>query len=141
MLIHSTPAPGSLIADRFEVIRVLGVGSTARGGVLVTDRNDDDAVRVLKVGLDDSAAARLHDEAQVLTELARHTPRVPGVVELIDGPLDLSGRKALLLTNCGEQTLSDLVRHTPLTESRLRTWGARVTGHRGGARLDRYLAP
>ncbi|NKX80098.1 protein kinase [Gordonia amicalis] len=116
------PAPGSLIADRFEVIRVLGVGSTARG-VLVTDRNDDDAVRVLKVGLDDSAAARLHDEAQVLTELARHTPRVPGVVELIDGPLDLSGRKALLLTNCGEQTLSDLVRHTPLTESRLRTWG------------------
>lgn len=116
------PAPGSLIADRFEVIRVLGVGSTARG-VLVTDREHDDAVRVLKVGLDDSATARLHDEAQVLTELARHTPPIPGVVELIDGPLDLSGRKALLLTNCGEQTLSDLVRHTPLSESHLRTWG------------------
>lgn len=116
------PAPGSLLGGRFEVVRVLGAGSTARG-VLVTDREHDDSLRVLKVGLDDSAATRLHDEAQVLTELARQSPPVPGVVELIEGPLDLGKRSALLLSNCGEQTLADVVRYTPLGETQLRTWG------------------
>ncbi|MGV9720200.1 protein kinase domain-containing protein [Nocardia beijingensis] len=116
------PAPGSLLGGRFEVVRVLGAGSTARG-VLVTDREHDDRLRVLKVGLDDSAATRLHDEAQVLTELARQSPPVPGVVELIEGPLNLGKRSALLLSNCGEQTLADVVRYTPLGETQLRTWG------------------
>ncbi|WP_063049767.1 protein kinase domain-containing protein [Nocardia arthritidis] len=116
------PAPGALLGGRFEVVRVLGAGSTARG-VLVTDREHDDRLRVLKVGLDDSAVTRLHDEAQVLTELARQSPPVPGVVELIEGPLDLGKRSALLLSNCGEQTLADVVRYTPLGETQLRTWG------------------
>ncbi|MBF6301581.1 protein kinase [Nocardia amamiensis] len=116
------PAPGSLLGGRFEVVRVLGAGSTARG-VLVTDREHDDRLRVLKVGLDDSAVTRLHDEAQVLAELARQSPPVPGVVELIEGPLDLGKRTALLLSNCGEQTLADVVRYTPLGETQLRTWG------------------
>ncbi|OLL18358.1 serine/threonine protein kinase [Rhodococcus sp. M8] len=116
------PAPGALLGGRFDVVRVLGAGSTARG-VLVTDREHDDRLRVLKVGLDDAATARLHDEAQVLTELARQSPPVPGVVELIEGPIELAHRTALLLSNCGEQTLADVVRYTPLGEAQLRTWG------------------
>ncbi|WP_051714485.1 protein kinase domain-containing protein [Nocardia rhamnosiphila] len=116
------PAPGSLLGGRFEVMRVLGAGSTARG-VLVADREHDDHLRVLKVGLDDAATSRLHDEAQVLTELARQSPPVPGVVELLEGPIELANRTALLLSNCGEQTLADVVRYTPLGEAQLRTWG------------------
>ncbi|MEU1950839.1 protein kinase domain-containing protein [Nocardia rhamnosiphila] len=116
------PAPGALLGGRFDVVRVLGAGSTARG-VLVTDREHDDRLRVLKVGLDDAATSRLHEEAQVLTELARQSPPVPGVVELIEGPLELANRTALLLSNCGEQTLADVVRYTPLGEAQLRAWG------------------
>ncbi|MDV7091093.1 protein kinase domain-containing protein [Rhodococcus opacus] len=117
------PAPGGLLSGRFEVVRVLGAGSTARG-VLVTDRDHDDRLRVLKVGLDESATARLRDEAQVLTQLAAQSPPVAGVVELIEGPLQLAARRtALLLSNCGEQTLADVVRYTPLGEAQLRTWG------------------
>ncbi|MGC5163001.1 protein kinase domain-containing protein [Rhodococcus sp. DT1] len=116
------PAPGALLGGRFDVVRVLGAGSTARG-VLVTDREHDDQLRVLKVGLDDAATSRLHDEALVLTELARQSPPVPGVVELIEGPIELAHRTALLLSNCGEQTLADVVRYTPLGETQLRSWG------------------
>lgn len=119
------PIPGTVIDDRFEVVKILGAGSTARG-VLVKDRAHDDVPRVLKVGLDDSAVARLHDEAQVLAELGRQVPLIPGVVQLVDGPLELSGRTALVLTDCGEQTLSDVVRYTPLSETRLSTWGTEL---------------
>ena len=116
------PAPGVLLGGRFDVVRVLGAGSTARG-VLVTDRAAEDRLRVLKVGLDDAATTRLHDEAQVLAELARQSPPVLGVVELIEGPIELAQRTALLLSNCGEQTLADVVRYTPLGETQLRVWG------------------
>ncbi|MDG3017209.1 protein kinase domain-containing protein [Speluncibacter jeojiensis] len=116
------PPTGALLDDRFEVQSVLGSGSTARG-ILVTDRHHDDRTRVLKVGLDDTAAHRLRDEAEVLTTLAQQQPPVPGVVELIEGPLHLGHRTALLLSNCGEQTLADVVRYTPLGPAQLKTWG------------------
>lgn len=120
------PLPESHLADgRFEVIKVLGAGSTARG-VLVRDHHDDDTERVLKVGLDDSATARLYDEAEVLTQLGQQKPTIPGVVELVEPPLQISGHTALLLTNCGEQTLSDLVRHMALSEAQLKTWGTEL---------------
>lgn len=116
------PPTGALLGDRFEVLQVLGSGSTARG-ILVTDHDHDERTRVLKVGLDDTATHRLQEEAEVLATLAQQQPPVPGVVELIEGPLQLAHRTALLLTNCGEQTLADVVRYTPLGESQLKTWG------------------
>ncbi|WP_138997409.1 protein kinase domain-containing protein [Rhodococcus zopfii] len=119
------PPTGALLDDRFEVLQVLGSGSTARG-ILVADHDADGRQRVLKVGLDDTAAHRLRDEAEVLTTLAQQQPPVPGVVELIEGPLQLAHRTALLLSNCGEQTLADVVRYTPLGESQLKTWGLRL---------------
>jgi serine/threonine protein kinase len=120
------PLPGSELGDgRFEVVKVLGAGSTARG-VLVRDHEDDHAQRVLKVGLDDSATARLYDEAEVLTRLGQQNPKIAGVVEILGPPLDLSGHTALLLSDCGEQTLSDLVRHMALSEAQLKTWGTEL---------------
>jgi serine/threonine protein kinase len=117
------PPINALLVDRFEVLQILGAGSTARG-ILVADHNYDGRSRVLKVGLDDSANARLREEAEVLTQLAQQDPAVPGVVELIEGPLELGSRRtALLLSNCGDKTLADVIRYTPLAESQLRTWG------------------
>ncbi|MGF0247799.1 protein kinase domain-containing protein [Rhodococcus erythropolis] len=117
------PPTGALLSDRFEVVQILGAGSTARG-ILVTDHDYDGRLRVLKVGLDNSATSRLREEAEVLTQLAQQNPAVPGVVELIEGPLGLEAqRTALLLSNCGDKTLADVIRYTPLAESQLRTWG------------------
>ncbi|SFA56417.1 Serine/threonine protein kinase [Rhodococcoides kroppenstedtii] len=117
------PTPGALLSGRFEVVKVLGSGSTARG-VLVQDRNHDDALRVLKIGLDDSAVDRLRDEAEVLSTIAALAPPVPGVVTLFEGPLDLAeNRVALLLSHGGDQTLADVVRYTPLGEAQLERWG------------------
>lgn len=120
------PAIEDLIDGRFEVIEVLGSGSTARG-ILVTDTEADDAKRVLKVGLDDAAASRLREEAEVLRLLATAPEPVPGVVALIEGPLNLSaGRTALLLSNCGEKTLADVIRYTALPESQLHGFGTEL---------------
>lgn len=100
--------PGTLIGGRFRLDRRLGAGSTAVG-LLVTDLapEDDkaDTRRVLKVAVDDEAAGRLTDEAAVLTAL-----KSPRIVRLIDGPLVVGNRTALLLQFAGEQTLADLLR-------------------------------
>ena len=120
------PAIEDMIDGRFEVIEVLGSGSTARG-ILVADTEADDEKRVLKVGLDDAAAARLHEEAEVLNLLANAPDQVPGVVTLIQGPLSLEGgRTALLLSNCGEKTLADIIRYTALPESQLNSLGCEL---------------
>jgi serine/threonine protein kinase len=120
------PAIDDLIDGRFEVIDILGSGSTARG-ILVTDTGDDNRRRVLKVGLDDVAGARLGEEADVLTQLGEAAKDLSGVVKLIEGPLDLAaGRTALLLSNCGEKTLADVLRYTPLPEAQLRSLGTQL---------------
>ncbi len=120
------PLPDDELADgRFTVVRVLGAGSTARG-ILVLDNSADGERRVLKVGLDDSKTARLYEEAEVLTKLGQQEPKVPGVVELLEPPLHIGGRTALLLSDCGEQTLSDIVRHTSVSEAQLKQWGTQL---------------
>src|SRR5207244_7298150 len=60
--------PGTVIGDRFEVVRRLGSGSSAVG-LLVRDRQADGESRVLKIALDDNAARRLDAEAEVLRTL------------------------------------------------------------------------
>ncbi|MBK6874123.1 MAG: BREX system serine/threonine kinase PglW [Kineosporiaceae bacterium] len=97
---------GAILDGRFELKRRLGQGSTAVG-LLVTDllAQGSDTERVLKVALNEDAAARLDDEAAVLRKLT-----VPGVVKVLDGPLVVGGRRALLLESAGPQTLSDVLR-------------------------------
>lgn len=98
--------PGAVLDGRFRLERRLGKGSTAVG-LLVTDLQSPDAGqrRVLKVALDASAGARLADEAEVLRSLS--TPRV---VALVEGPLVVGGRPALLLEQAGEETLTEVLR-------------------------------
>ncbi|MDN5916638.1 MAG: BREX system serine/threonine kinase PglW [Pseudonocardia sp.] len=93
---------GTVLDSRFRVDRRLGAGSTAVG-MLVTDFADDSS-RVLKIALDDAAAARLSEEAEVLRGLDH-----PRLVSLLDGPLTVGTRTALLLRHAGDQTLGDVL--------------------------------
>ena len=83
-------SPRSVIDGRFRLERRLGAGSTAVG-LLVTDLRQDERC-VLKVAVDDAAAARLANEARVLARL--HHPRL---VRLVEGPVEIGSRRALIL--------------------------------------------
>lgn len=112
--------PGAVLAGRFRLERRLGTGSTA-AGLLVTDLSvvGPDAGRVLKVAIDESAGSRLDGEAEVLKGLSD-----PRLVRLLDGPLDVGGRRALLLESAGDQTLGEVLRSRPrLSLDLLQRWG------------------
>lgn len=103
-------SPGALLAGRFRLVRRLGQGSTAVG-LFVTDLLAGTAAapveleRVLKVALHDEAAARLSDEAEVLRGLDN-----PRLVRLVEGPVTVGGRQALLLESAGTETLAEALR-------------------------------
>ena len=99
--------PGALLAGRFRVNERLGRGSTALG-LSVSDLADPDADRVLKVALDDAAATRLEGEAEVLRTL-----KSPRVVSVVEGPISVGGRDALLLESAGPETLASVLRDRP----------------------------
>lgn len=112
-------SPGTVLDGRFTLQRRLGAGSTAVG-LLVSDAGaTGEPDRVLKVALDDRAASRLVDEAEVLGKL-----RSPRLVSLLEGPIVVSGRTALLLTNAGADTLASQLRQRPrLSLDLLIRWG------------------
>jgi serine/threonine protein kinase len=115
-------APGAVIDGRFRLQRRLGTGSTATG-LLVSDlevaESGPESVRVLKVALNTQAGGRLAEEAKVLAEL-RH----PRLVRLIEGPIDVGGRAALLLESAGDQTLGEVLRERErLSLDLLERWG------------------
>jgi serine/threonine protein kinase len=115
-------APGALIDGRFRLQRRLGTGSTAMG-LLVTDtsiaESGLDALRVLKVAVNDSAAGRLADEAKVLSGI-RH----PRLVRLVEGPIEVGGRQALVLESAGDETLAEALRgRGRLSLDLLERWG------------------
>lgn len=97
--------PGAALADgRFTVVRRLGRGSTAIG-LLVNDTHDGGAQRVLKVALDGKAGHRLQDEAAVL-----HAVSGSRLVKILEGPISVGERSALVLESAGDETLSQLLR-------------------------------
>nr|MDP9497814.1 NERD domain-containing protein [Actinomycetota bacterium] len=90
-------APGAILDGRWEVLRRLGKGSTAVA-LLVRDlAAGGDLPVVLKCALDDAAAGRLADEAAVLASLD-----APRLVRFVDGPVEVGGRRALVLSSAGE---------------------------------------
>ena len=93
--------PGAVLDDRFELVSRLGAGSTAVGLLVKDGPSDDGPQRVLKVALDDSAGRRLDDEAESLRRLTS-----PRIVKIIEGPLVVGGRRALLLASAGRETLA-----------------------------------
>lgn len=112
-------SPGAVLAGRFTLLRQLGKGSTAYG-LLVTDGDAGGVERVLKVAVDDAAAQRLDDEAAALTGLEH-----PRLVRLLEGPLTLGTRRALLLTSAGSRTLGDELHTRPrLSLDLLDRWGS-----------------
>ena len=115
-------SPGAVVGGRFRLERRLGSGSTAVG-LLVTDLaagpDGAESVRVLKVAVDDAAAGRLAAEAEVLRSL-----NDPRLVRIVEGPIDVGARSALLLESAGEQTLADLLRNrSRLSLDLLERWG------------------
>lgn len=112
-------SPGAVLEGRFRLERRLGSGSTAVG-LLVSDESDRTAPdRVLKVAIDDAASRRLADEAEVLASLSS-----PRLVRLIEGPLAVGRRQALLLENAGDQTLAQAMSgRTRVSLDLLERWG------------------
>lgn len=111
--------PGARLGSRFELIRRLGQGSTAVGLLVDDDEAPNSPSRVLKVALHDDAGKRLADEAEVLRALDS-----PRIVRLLEGPLPVNGRQALLLESAGEQTLNqELQGRTRLSLDLLERYG------------------
>lgn len=96
-----TAARGEMIAGRFEVKALRGTGSTGTA-LLVDDYENGREGDILKIAKDDAAARRLADEAEVLALIGKH----PRIVQLLDGPLEVDGRAALLETDAGATTLA-----------------------------------
>ncbi len=112
--------PTDVIEGRFQVEARLGAGSTARA-LLVRDlsRPEGDPPVVLKIALDEDKAGRLRDEAEVLQEV-----RERRVVALLEGPLLVGGRTALLLEDAGRESLAELIRRDGrLSIDLLERWG------------------
>ncbi|UKA76479.1 BREX system serine/threonine kinase PglW [Arthrobacter sp. FW306-07-I] len=118
----STPqeaSTGQMIGDRFEVKGRRGSGST--GTVFeVDDYETGREGLILKVARDDAAALRLRDEADILAALD-HTR----LVRLVEGPLNVDGQTALLLTDAGDETLALRIQSEgPATIEQLESYGA-----------------
>ncbi len=96
--------PEAILDGRFRLIRRLGQGSTALGLLVQDQLADGDGVCVLKVALDEGAASRLDDEAEVLRRFDN-----PRIVKVLDA-LVVGGRRALLLESAGPETLTDVLR-------------------------------
>jgi len=93
-------ARGQLIGGRFEVLSRRGSGSTGTA-LEVNDYERERAGDILKLARDDRAGQRLDAEAEVLAKLDH-----PRVVRLLEGPFDVDGRRALLLSDAGTETLA-----------------------------------
>lgn len=91
---------GETIAERFVVQDRRGSGSTGTA-LLVDDFEAEISGVILKLARDDAAAARLQVEADVLRNLDH-----PRVVKLIEGPIRVGDRTALVLSDAGVETLA-----------------------------------
>jgi Protein kinase domain len=107
------------VPQRFRVLGRLGRGSTAQA-LLVEDLIGSEGNQaVLKIALDEDKSRRLREEAEVVAEV-----RDPRVAAVLDGPLMVDGRTALLLEDAGRESLADLLRHQGrLSIDLMERWG------------------
>ncbi|WP_129336322.1 BREX system serine/threonine kinase PglW [Cellulomonas endophytica] len=109
--------------ERFEVVRRRGTGGTGVALEVVDYVRGQEGL-VLKVARDERAEARLRAEAELL---ARVGSRRRHVVELLDGPLEVNGRIALLMSDAGDQTLAAwLAAEGRLSLEYLERWGTQL---------------
>jgi serine/threonine protein kinase len=108
---------GDVLEGGYEVVKVLGEGSTS---VALLVRTGDGSEAVLKVARDDQRADRLEEEAVALSLLTG----TDLVVRLLDGPLLVGGRSCLLMERAGGRTLAEeLQARGRLSLDRLERWG------------------
>ncbi|MEV4638090.1 BREX system serine/threonine kinase PglW [Actinoplanes sp. NPDC049548] len=81
----------------------LGSGATATALLVTEETPDGTREVVLKVARDEQYADRLTAEAGVLRKMHQHWQ----VAALLDGPVTIGGRTALVLENAGERTLAE----------------------------------
>lgn len=93
---------GDAIAERFLVLSRRGEGSSGIA-FAVNDMDSADSERevILKVSRNPSADKRLKAEAEVLRALDHKR-----IVRLIDGPIEVAERRAVLLSDAGKETLA-----------------------------------
>lgn len=114
-------AKGQFIAERFEVTDRRGSGGTGVAfEVLDYEPTTPSPVPlILKVARDDAAGARLVVEAETLGMLDH-----PRIVRVVDGPLTIAERTALLLTDAGADTLGSTIQlDGKLTLTQLESFG------------------
>ncbi len=92
--------PGDVLDGGLTVRRRLGSGSTATA--LLVARESDGRTLVLKVARDERHAERLAAEAEVLRGLQHWQ-----VASLVDGPVTVGPRTALVLDSAGDRTLAE----------------------------------
>lgn len=112
-----------IVADRFIVTSRRGEGSSGVA-LAVHDADSEDPGRelVLKVARTESAGRRLSLEADVLRALDHRR-----VVRLVAGPLDVGGRRALLLSDAGRETLATrLSKEGRATVGQLEQYGSQL---------------
>ncbi|MBO0838264.1 MAG: protein kinase, partial [Actinobacteria bacterium] len=111
-------AAGDILDGRWQVVRELGSGSTARA-FLVADTANGGARKVLKIARGGpDADARLRAEAETLAGLDH-----PSVVRLAAGPVTIDGRAAIVTEQAGERTLEALLNSGPLAADQLERLG------------------
>jgi len=109
---------GDLLDGELTVLRRLGSGATSIA--LLVERQLPEGRRelVLKVARDEQFAERFAEEARTLAKL-----RDSRVAALVEGPITVGGRTALLLENAGERTLAEDLRGGRLALDLLERYG------------------
>ncbi|WGT47972.1 BREX system serine/threonine kinase PglW [Tessaracoccus lacteus] len=112
-----------IIDDRFIVTGRRGEGSSGVAlGVFDTESADPERELVLKVARTDAAGRRLAREADALRALRNRR-----VVRLLDGPLQVGERRALLLGDAGRETLAArLAKEGRATVGQLEQYGSQL---------------
>ncbi|MBQ0905028.1 BREX system serine/threonine kinase PglW [Micromonospora sp. U21] len=107
---------GDLLDGGLEVTDRLGSGATAVA--LLVTRDGESRELVLKVARDEQHEERLTAEARTLARL-KH----PQVAALVDGPVRVGGRTALLMESAGPRTLAEELRGGRLALDLLERYG------------------
>ncbi|MFI0483118.1 BREX system serine/threonine kinase PglW [Actinomadura sp. 9N215] len=89
------------VVQGWEVVRILGKGSTAKALLVERDGHE----QVLKVALNEASRERLEHEAAQLSRLGGGH-----IVRWINGPIKIGERHVLVLEQAGRQTLSQFLR-------------------------------
>ncbi|MEV1330919.1 BREX system serine/threonine kinase PglW [Micromonospora costi] len=108
---------GDMLDGGLEVKERLGSGATAVA-LLVKRVGEDSRDLVLKVARDEQHEERLTAEAATLGRLNHHQ-----VAALVDGPVRVGGRTALLMESAGQRTLAEELRGGRLAIDLLERYG------------------